>query len=281
MESDAPLSRNQSDPSSFGNYSEEPLHGEIIEPAHGTSSESESSSKSFLIKYPRSRPVVTWVLLGLSILIYIVQIGTEHFLGVDLPLAFGAKFGPLIAAGQVWRLLTPILLHGSLVHLLFNMYALYILGKDIEPTYGHLDFLLLYLISGFGGNVFSYVFAPESISVGASSSLFGLIAAQGMLLYKNKKFIRNYPKAIQNVIMVVAINLFIGMNARIDNWGHLGGLAAGGLVAFFAGPVWDLRLHPEAGYAELFDKTSAARRRIVFLLVFLLLAIFALFSKGL
>ena len=138
------------------------------------------------------KPIVTYLLLALTIGVYVFQMISKQTTGTDLGIAFGAKFGPLIAAGQLWRLITPILLHGSLMHIAFNMYALTILGRDLEPAWGHFNFLIYYLIAGFGGNVFSTIFSPNTVSVGASTSLFGLIAAQGALIYRNRKFFKNF-----------------------------------------------------------------------------------------
>ena len=267
---------NQSD-----EHSEEPLRGEVISPGMNSNGTDENPQSTRIpISYPQTKPIVTWVIFGCTVLVYLLQIGTERFMGADLPLALGAKYGPLISAGQWWRLITPVLLHGSVMHILFNMYALFILGRDIESSYGHRDFLILYLITGFGGNVFSYIFSPQTISVGASSSLFGLIAAQGFLIYKNKNFIRQYRKAIQNVVSVVVLNLVIGLSSGIDNWGHLGGLVSGAVIAFFAGPVWELRVDSSQGKAILFDKIKPVKRLIVFILTFLFFALLAfMFSQ--
>ena len=84
----------------------------------------------------------------------------------------GAKVNELILAGQVWRLITPILLHASILHIGFNMYALFVIGPQLERFYGHGRFLLLYLIAGFTGNVLSFVLSPNP-SLGASTSVLG------------------------------------------------------------------------------------------------------------
>jgi rhomboid protease GluP len=86
----------------------------------------------------------------------------------------------------LWRLFTPLLLHGSIAHIGFNMYALFIIGPGLERYYGHLRFLVLYLLAGFAGNVFSFLFTP-ALSVGASTAIFGLVAAQGVFLYRHRQ----------------------------------------------------------------------------------------------
>jgi rhomboid protease GluP len=106
-------------------------------------------------------------------------------LGFDVPAALGMKVNELIIHGQIWRLITPVLLHGSILHLGFNMYALYILGPGLERFYGHWRFLTLYLLAGFAGNVMSFIFSPNP-SLGASTAIFGLLGAQGVFLYHNR-----------------------------------------------------------------------------------------------
>ena len=79
-----------------------------------------------------SRPIVTYVLLGITITVFILQMATEQMYGVDIPAYFGIKANQLIISGQWWRLLSPMFLHGSIMHLGFNMYALFLLGPGLE-----------------------------------------------------------------------------------------------------------------------------------------------------
>ncbi len=232
-----------------------PASGEPISPERPTISVSSRKTK----------PVVTWVLIGITVLVYLVQMLTENQLGVDLPLIYGAKYGPSIKEfHQWWRLITPVFLHGSVMHLLFNMYALYVIGPELETFYGHRDFLLFYLITGFSGNVVSYVASPNTISVGASTALFGMIAAQGFLAFKNKRLIRNYSKTISNILFVVALNLVLGLRSGIDNWGHLGGLIGGAIIAFLSGPVMEIRINSDHSGLEFYDSVSKKSRYAAF-----------------
>ncbi|HWQ84154.1 MAG TPA: rhomboid family intramembrane serine protease, partial [Anaerolineales bacterium] len=134
-------------------------------------------------------------------------------------------------------LFTPMLLHGSLLHIGFNMYALYALGPGLESYYGHSRFLVLYILSGFTGNVLSFLFSPAN-SLGSSTAIFGLLGAQAVFLFQNKSlFGSRAQRALMNVAMVAAVNLFIGFTSSgIDNWGHLGGMAGGLIFSWFAGP---------------------------------------------
>ena len=199
------------------------------------------------LRLPSAPPRVTHVILGLTIFVYLLQLASQFLTGYDLPLMLGAKSGELIRAGEVWRLITPILLHGSLWHIGFNMYALFSFGTGLERRFGHFRFLALYLLAGFSGNVLSFLFT-SGISVGSSTSIFGLIAAEGIFLYQNRKLFGEEAKqAIGNVVSVAAINLVIGFSSGglIDNWGHIGGLLGGLAFAWFGGPLWQVEgLYP-------------------------------------
>ncbi|MEW5939256.1 MAG: rhomboid family intramembrane serine protease, partial [Chloroflexota bacterium] len=97
------------------------------------------------LRLPSAPPTVTFSILGLTIAVYLLQIASNFIFGSDLPIALGAKVNELIRAGEVWRLFTPMLLHGSIFHIGFNMYALYSFGVGLERRFGHGRFLLLYV----------------------------------------------------------------------------------------------------------------------------------------
>jgi len=180
--------------------------------------------------------------------------------GADILEVWGALNGKAVQNGQVWRLITPVLLHDTsfFLHILFNMYALYSLGIGIERTFGPRRFLLLYLLGGFAGNVISFLhLGDNAYSVGASTAIFGLIGAEAMFLIQNRKlFADRFRGAIGNVIFVIAINLFvIGSLPFIDNWGHIGGLVGGLMFTSFAGPLWNVEAS-QFGYS-LVDKRPA------------------------
>lgn len=214
----------------------------------------------------REMPFVTYALMAISVIVYAIQYLTQTFHGVDIPLNLGARFGPLIEAGQWWRLFTPIFLHGSASHLAANMYSLFAVGPQIERYWGHTDFLLYYIISGLAGNVLSNIFSPNTISVGASTSLFGLIGAQALLIYKNRSMFRNYRDSLFRVLQVIGLNLLMGMRGHIDNWGHLGGLLGGALMAYLAGPTAALVSDPYTQQYELYDTVSRGKRLFTFAL---------------
>lgn len=190
---------------------------------------------------PAAVPRVTYAILGVTVVAYLLQLLSQFIFGYDLAVGLGAKANEYIRAGQLWRFFTPMLLHGSLLHIGFNMYALNVFGGGLERRYGHGRFLLLYILGGFAGSVFSFLFS-SAYSIGASGAIFGLIGAEGIFLFQNRKLIGGQVgKAINNVVFVVAINLFLGLRPGIDNWGHTGGLVGGLIFAWFAGPHWQVK----------------------------------------
>ena len=193
------------------------------------------------IAMPSVPPRVTHTIMGITIFFYLLQMASQFFLsGADYPAYFGMKINEAILAGQLWRLITPVLLHGSLMHIGFNMYALLAIGAGMESRMGHTRFLMLYLVSGFAGNVFSFFFSDAN-SLGASTAVFGLLAAEGVFLYLHKSlFGQRAQKALTNIVMIAGFNLLIGMSPGIDNWGHIGGLLGGLIFAWFGGPRWEV-----------------------------------------
>ena len=148
----------------------------------------------------------------------------------------GAMFPPAIAIGhQYWRLITVMFLHASLLHILFNMYALYLFGFLIERTLGSLRFLAIYFVAGFLASAASFAFgSPFVPAVGASGAIFGLLGA--WVAYNLRR--RGTAMASANLqwaVMLIAINLVLGFSiAGIDNIAHVGGLVAGGAAGAVA-----------------------------------------------
>ena len=200
------------------------------------------------VTLPASVPYMTYTLIGITAVVYLLQLASQSLLGTDLPAALGAKANDLIRAGQLWRLVTPVLLHASIPHILFNMYALWLFGVGLERHFGRWRFLVLYVLGGFTGNVLSFLLS-SGLSVGASTAIFGLVAAEGIFLLQNRKLFSNqFGSAIGNVVFVVAVNLALGaVTPGIDNWGHVGGLLGGLIFTWFAGPLWEVRETVEAG----------------------------------
>jgi len=184
------------------------------------------------------QPYVTYSLIGICVVMYLLQVSTGYFFNIDITSILD-KNNSLIVQGELWRLVTPIFLHGSILHIAFNMYALFYFGRMIERYYGRLRYLGLFLLSGFAGNVISFMFSPYQ-SLGSSTSIFGLLGAVGVLIYQNRQIFGPVARqALSQVVIIAVINLIIGLTpgSAIDNWGHIGGLVGGTLFAWFGGPV--------------------------------------------
>lgn len=193
---------------------------------------------SFARRPPAFLPWATYSLLGITIGVFLLQALSLSLSGRDYVAALGWKQNDLIAQGQLWRLVTPMFLHGSILHIGFNMYALFVLGPGLERHYGHVRFLILYGLSGFAGNVLSMAFSTAP-SLGSSTAVFGLLGAQGVFMYQNQELLGALARrALNNIILIAVINLVIGLSPQIDNWGHIGGLMGGTMFAWLAGPVF-------------------------------------------
>jgi membrane associated rhomboid family serine protease len=130
-----------------------------------------------------------------------------------------------IADGQYYRLLTSMFLHYGLLHLALNMWALWVLGRELEGQLGPGRFLLLYFLSGLGGSVAAYALSPTSMSAGASGAVFGLFAAIFVVF-------RRLNRDTSQIITVLVINLIFSFSVRGISWqAHLGGLVVGAAIA--------------------------------------------------
>lgn len=177
--------------------------------------------------------IITMSLIFINILLYIFcAIRSGNIIDIDglTLLQVGGNFGPLVSEGQVWRLLTCAFLHGGLIHIIFNMYALYVIGPQLEVLFGRVKYIVIYLLSAIGGSLLSYIFSPLSLSIGASGAIFGLFGA--MVMYVLKYRDRIPKRVLNNLFFVIILNLFIGFNLQgIDNFGHIGGLLTGVVVS--------------------------------------------------
>lgn len=266
------------------------------------------------VEVTMQRPIVTYVLLGITLLFYVVQLlentspvrevlvqlgklvfsqqveaalsarglyeGVVTLIqdsSLSLLVMVGGKINAMIAIGQAWRLFTPALLHTNLIQIAFNLFALYSFGRALEPFYGGKRFLALYWLAVFGGNVLSYLFSSR-VSTGAATGVFGLVAAQGVFLYQNRTILG--PRARSNLttlVIVIGLNLLLGLLPGLDNWASLGGLMAGLAFSWSAGPLFML-----AGDFPLFHLEDRRSPRNVWLaaaLVALVIAVMAIIGK--
>lgn len=171
-----------------------------------------------------TRPIVTMAIIALTVLVYLIQQAAPtiffRFALVGLAHPFGTWIG--VANGEWYRMLTVALLHGSWLHIGFNMFALWVLGSPIESAFGRSRYLTIYLASLLGGSTASLLFNPPGIfAIGASGAIFGLF---GATIVANKRL--GHP--VKSVYAVIAINLVLDfMVPNVDWHAHLGGLVLG------------------------------------------------------
>ena len=132
--------------------------------------------------------------------------------------------------GEYWRLLTCTLMHGSVIHIIFNGFALYIIGLMVIKISGFFHFISVFLVTALCGSIFSFLFTPAEMSVGASGGIMGLIGFILIISIKSKDIPRNILKSMVTTIIMVAIVGIAGYE-MIDNAAHLGGLLGGILMA--------------------------------------------------
>jgi membrane associated rhomboid family serine protease len=178
-------------------------------------------NRNRFIPNQKNTPVTKFLSISL-IAIFLLQ----ELTGTLLVKSF-ALFAPLVTSGEWWRLITAGFLHGSILHLIFNVYILWVIGSQLESIVRNIKFIVIYFVSLLGGSLASYLFSPfGSYSIGASGAIFGLMGA--MVVVGRK---RNLD--ISQITTLVAINVVIGFVLSGIDWrAHLGGLAAGAVITW-------------------------------------------------
>ena len=195
----------------------------------------ESKSKIAEKIFSFKKPIVTYSLIFICILVFILMyvLGNGSTDNYTL-LVFGANVDTLTKNGDYYRLFTSMFLHIGILHLLCNMYSLYIIGKEVENVFGKVKYLIIYLLSGIAGSILSLAFNHNTICAGASGAIFGLL---GALLYFGFHFRLYLSEALKTrIIPVIILNLIIGFAVPgIDVACHIGGLIGGFLSAMTVG----------------------------------------------
>ena len=185
----------------------------------------------------RTTPLVTYALIAMNVALFVAQMASRR---LEAALTM---WSPAVADGEWYRLITSAFLHNGITHILFNMFALFVVGPPLEIWLGRLRFSALYLLSTLGGSVLIYLFSPlNAATVGASGAVFGLFAATFVVGKKVNVDIRW-------VVIMIVINLVITFTVPSISWqGHLGGLATGGVVALaYAYAPRESRIPVQAG----------------------------------
>lgn len=184
---------------------------------------------------------VTPTIIAICFIMFIIGIlfdgvGAIVELSADTGLKIGANWLPYIKSGQVWRLISSIFIHWSLIHLILNMYTLFIVGTQIETFLGKIKYIFIFLISGLCGSLLSCVINDVNIvSAGASGAIFGLFGALMYFGYHYRNYLGNVVKT--QLMPLLLFNLAIGFvpGLGIDGFAHLGGLVGGTLCAMALG----------------------------------------------
>ncbi len=172
------------------------------------------------------KPVVTTILIALNVIMFLLSVFDYSFV-----INTFANYYLNVKNGEIYRLITAAFVHANILHIFFNMYALYALGPQIEKFYGRKRYLLIYLGSALLGSLLSVVLT-NNVSVGASGAIFGLFGAMLYFGYKYRATLDGFLRS--GIIPVIVINLLLGfMIPGIDVYGHIGGLL-GGLVLSYA-----------------------------------------------
>lgn len=177
------------------------------------------------------KPIVTYVLIAINVIIFLLGI---IFNLSDTFINLFANYGPLVVSGQYYRLFTSMFLHANIFHIMFNMYALYLLGSQAEGFFGKGKFLIIYILSGISGSLLSILLNQGAVSVGASGAIFGILGALLYFGYNHRVYLGN--TLIREIVPVILINLVFGfMMTGVDNFAHIGGLIGGITTAMATG----------------------------------------------
>ncbi|EDM79355.1 Rhomboid-like protein [Plesiocystis pacifica SIR-1] len=204
-----------------------------VEAADREARRAEADSRARQQQSSRPEPYASYVLLGLNVAVWLLMVG----MGVDAfepsseeLVDWGANFGPKTASGQWWRLLTATFLHGGLIHLGFNIYFLWVIGRITEQIFRAPAYLVIYFGSGLCASAASLAWNPIAPSVGASGALLGVFGAfLGFTLRRREVLPPEFVQSVRrNAMVLIGLNVAVAFfMSNIDNAAHVGGLVAG------------------------------------------------------
>lgn len=237
-----------------------PLSGPAPIPAPGGPHEAGAAAPA---RAPR-RPWAAAFLIGANVAVFAaMMLSGVAFLGPTTAeiLDWGADFGPRIAAGEWWRLVSAAFIHIGAIHLLVNMIALRSLAV-VERLFGSSGFLFIYFASALGASVTSVLWRPANISAGASGALFGLLGALLAFFLMHRRFMAPevFRPMIRSILFTIGINVVFGLSVRfVDNAAHFGGFATG----FAAGLCLNRELLPAAAGSATVLVAQRSRKPLV------------------
>ena len=196
-------------------------------------------------------PLYTVILIASLVVVFVCEL----FADGQSSIVTGGNMSVLLAGfvkqffrdGQYWRILTGAALHAGIIHLAFNSYALYILGKLIETLSNRAHLAIVFLLSAIGGGILSLIFLPEIPSVGASGGIVGFLGYLTVYGFKRRKLLPD--GFLKNMLFNVGFIAFVGIfvMSNVDNFGHLGGLLVGAIYGAIQIPG-DLYKDPRETY---------------------------------
>jgi membrane associated rhomboid family serine protease len=193
-----------------------------------------------------SKMPATYALIGINVVVFLVELaggGSLGFSGSGSVIHDAGLRGPDIAGGDWWRVITGGFLHAGFIHILFNMYVLYVAGSILEPGIGTPRFLGIYFVSLVAGSLGALIVDPNTVTVGASGAIFGLMAAVIVVARG-----RGVDQLAQQFGFFIVINLFLTFSiSGISVGGHIGGLI-GGLAAALLVIFVERRMSGRPGY---------------------------------
>ena len=179
-------------------------------------------------QYINAYPVVS-ILIAINLVVYIIRlipgVGDDIFY-------FGISVNGLILEGEWWRIITSMFLHGGFMHVLFNMFSLFLFGPELEKIAGKARFLAIYFLSGIGGGLATLLTQHMMYAtVGASGAIFGIFGAFGAILYRYRHSMPQLRQVILPIIVISVILTFLQSNVNATS--HIGGLATGFVIGMF------------------------------------------------
>jgi rhomboid protease GluP len=176
--------------------------------------------------------MLTRVLIAINVVVYIWEMVTGATADTESLIAHGALFGPAVAQGEWWRIISGAFLHASIIHIATNMFALYQVGTFVEMLYGRSRMFIIYALGIFGSGAAVLFFNFDTPTVGASGAvftLFGALLAAGVRLGKPGRQIMQQSAGIIVINLVLGFTLFAGY---VSNAAHIGGLVVGIVLGF-------------------------------------------------